>query len=394
MSARKRRPTRRELLAYTAGCGLWAAGLACGGARQKTSAQKSAGATRSRPRSLLILGGTGFLGPAIVESARARGHTLTLFNRGRTNPTLFPDVEKLRGDRDGKLDALRGRRWDAVVDTSGYVPRVVKMSADLLAHATSHYVFISTISVYASLGTAGSDESAAVIRVPEPIDEKKAKENYGGLKALCEQAAEASMPGRVTNIRPGLIAGPRDPSGRFTYWPVRVARAGEILAPGTGADPVQYVDVRDLAEWIVHVIENSTMGVYNALGPASPLAMKELLAQVAAGVGAIAPTFTWIPADFLEKVAVQPWSDMPVWVPAVGEYLGAASISNARAKAAGLRFRSPARSAADTLAWYRSLDESTQRKVSGAGLDASREQDVLARWRASGRAQRAVSVRL
>src|SRR5262249_8968872 len=151
-------------------------------------------------------------------------------------------------------------------------------------------------------------------------------------------AAEASMPGRVANVRPGLIVGPRDPSGRFTYWPVRVARGGEILAPGSGDDPVQYIDVRDLAEWIVGVGEQSTVGVYNALGPASPLAMRELLAQVAEGVGARSPQFTWVPADFLEKASVQAWSDMPVWIPAAGEYRGAGTLSNARAVARGLRF--------------------------------------------------------
>jgi 2'-hydroxyisoflavone reductase len=189
-----------------------------------------------QPIKLLILGGTAFLGPAIVNAAVARGHTITLFNRGKTNPQLYPELEKLRGDRNGDLEALAGRQWDAVIDTSGYYPRVVKMSAELLAPNVGHYTFISSISVYRDFKTPDMTEAAPVGTIDDPTIEEITGETYGPLKALCEQAAEAAMPGRVANIRPGLIVGPRDRSDRFTYWPVRIARGGEVLCPGNGDD--------------------------------------------------------------------------------------------------------------------------------------------------------------
>jgi 2'-hydroxyisoflavone reductase len=330
---------------------------------------------------ILILGGTGFLGPAVVEAALPRGHTLTLFNRGKTNPNLFPEVEKLQGDRDGKLDALKGRRWDAVVDTSGYVPRIVKMSAELLAPATRHYVFISTISVYAGFEKPNADEDAPLATLPDPTSED-VPQFYGALKALCEKAAEAAMPGRVASIRPGLIVGPRDPTGRFTYWPVRVARGGEILAPGSGADPVQLIDVRDLAGWIVEVIEKKVVGTYNALGPAERLEMAGMLKGVAEGVGNPNPTFTWVPAEFLEQQKVAPWQDMPVWIPAAGDMAGAGTTSNARAVGKGLRFRPVSDTARATLDWVNGLDAGTRAQVtSRAGLEPGREAEVLTAWK-------------
>jgi len=384
--------SRRDVLRYAAGAAVMAGLGACGGKSDAAGAaggpagggEAAAPASDAAParragRAILILGGTGFLGPHIVEAARARGHTLTLFNRGKTNPHLFPDIEKLRGDRDGKLEALEGRTWDAVIDTSGYVPRVVKMSADLLADATQQYVFISTVSVYASLATPNADEHAPLATMPDPTSED-VPQFYGALKALCEKAAEASMPGRVATIRPGLIVGPGDPTGRFTYWPVRVARGGEILAPGTGSDPVQYIDARDLAAWIVAVVEAGAVGTYNALGPADRLEMKEMLAGVAEGVGQPGATFTWVPVDFLEKQKVQPWSDLPAWIPAIGEYAGVGTTSNARAVAAGLRFRPVADTARDTLAWVSGLPEGARAKVTAGGLSPAREAEVLASW--------------
>ena len=187
---------------------------------------------------LLILGGTVFLGRHLVEAALARGHAVTLFNRGQHNPDLFPEVERLRGDRDGDLQALEGRRWDAVVDTCGYVPRVVRASAEMLAPNVDHYTFISSISVYADTSKPGIDEQAPVGTLDDPTTEEVTGESYGPLKALCEQAAEAAMPGRVLNIRPGLIVGPHDPTDRFTYWVRRVAEGGEVLAPGNPHAPV------------------------------------------------------------------------------------------------------------------------------------------------------------
>ena len=389
---------RRSLLRAAATAGgavLFGAGVSCSGSGasgDRGGAAPPAPASRpeppvkpepQKPPSLLVLGGTGFLGPAIVEAAQARGLTLTLFNRGKTNPHLFPDVEKLHGDRDGKLQELEGRTWDAVVDTSGYVPRIVKLSADLLAGATKHYVFISTISVYRDLDRPNADEGAPLATAPDPKSED-VPQFYGALKALCEQAAEASMPGRVTTIRPGLIVGPRDQTGRFTYWPVRMERGGEVLAPGTGADPVQWIDVRDLAEWIVHVVEQRTTGVFNALGPTGGLPMRDFLAQVATGAGAADPRLTWVDAAFLEQEKVAPWSDLPVWLPAEGETAGVGTMSNARAVAAGLRFRTADDSARATLEWLRGLDEAERRKVTAGGLSAEREAQVLAKWHARG----------
>jgi 2'-hydroxyisoflavone reductase len=360
--------TRRSFL----GSSLSALALACAG-------PGAAGTSRAGGRKrILILGGTSFLGPAIVEAARPRGHVLTLFNRGRTNPGLFPDVEQLHGDRDGGLDALRGRTWDAVVDTSGYVPRVVSASAALLAPAVGQYLFVSTVSVYADGIPPGSDESAPLAAVPDPASED-VRAHYGGLKVLCEKAAQAALPGRTTVVRPGLIVGPRDPTDRFTYWPDRLARGGEVLAPGDGKDPVQIVDVRDLGAWIVALVEGGVAGTFNAVGPERTLTMGEMLAACGEAIGGDA-RLTWIPAAFLEKAGVSPWSDMPVWVPA-GPDAGFAQMSNARAVAAGLRFRPTVETARDTLAWWRTLP-GERRARPKAGLSPEREREVLARWRA------------
>jgi 2'-hydroxyisoflavone reductase len=362
--------TRRTFLATS----LSAAALSCAG----RAAGGGSGA-RLAPKRILVLGGTGFLGPAIVEAARPRGHVLTLFNRGKTNPGLFPDLEQLHGDRDGGLDALRGRTWDAAIDTSGYVPRIVSMSAAQLAPAVRQYVFISTISVYADGMPAGSDEGAPLAAVPDPRSED-VKQHYGGLKALCEKAAEDAMPGRVAAVRPGLIVGPRDPTDRFTYWPVRVTRGGEVLAPGDGKDPVQVVDVRDLAAWLVEVVERGVTGTFNAVGPARRLEMAALLADCARAAGT-SPALTWVPASFLEKEGVAPWSDLPVWVP-VGPDSGFTQVSCARAIAQGLRFRPTVETARDTLAWWATLPED-RRARPRAGIPPEREAEVLARWKAS-----------
>jgi 2'-hydroxyisoflavone reductase len=327
---------------------------------------------------ILVLGGTGFLGPHIVECARPRGHVLTLFNRGKTNPGLFKDVEQLHGDRDGKLDALEGRSWDAVIDTSGYVPRIVKMSADLLAPSVKQYVFISTISVYSDNSKPGMDESGPLEKVADPKNEEVMK-NYGGLKALCEQAAEASMPGRATTIRPGLIVGPMDPTDRFTYWPVRVAKGGDVLAPGDGTDPVQIVDARDLAAFVVRSIEDRFFGIYNATGPASEMSMKTMLEACKAASGSDAK-FVWADAKFLEERKVAPWSDMPAWLPGTGETAGFARINCKKAISKGLAFRPIKETAADTLAWWKTLPAERSAKPK-SGISPEREAEVLAAWK-------------
>jgi 2'-hydroxyisoflavone reductase len=361
---------------------LWAVGCAATKESKEGGAAAQASASGGSKR-ILILGGTGFLGPQLVEAARSRGHTVTLFNRGKTRPHLFPDVEKLHGDRDPKngegLKVLEGRSWDVVIDTSGYVPRVVRASAELLAPNVGHYVFISTLSVYKELPQPGMGEDAPLATVADPTNEN-IRENYGALKALCEQAAEGAFPGRTTNIRPGLIVGPDDPTQRFTYWPVRVAQGGEVLAPGGGSDPVQFIDVRDLAEWTILAIENRDLGVFNAVGPAKPLTVREMLEACKQASGSNA-TFTWADAAFLERQKVRPWMDMPVWVPPTGELAGLTSVSNAKAMARGLKFRPVLDTARDTLTWFNGLPPERQAELrKRAGLTPEREREVLAAW--------------
>jgi len=371
--------------------GSLTAGLAaaCGGRRDPSPATTggptpapggAAAATPPKKRSILVLGGTGFLGPHVVEAALARGHTITLFNRGKTRPELFPGVEKLQGDRDGKLDALRGRTWDSVVDTSAYVPRITRLSAELLAPSIKQYVNISTISVYANLSVPNADETAPLHTLADPANED-VKANYGALKALCERAAEAAMPGRVANLRPGLIIGPGDPTGRFSHWPSRIAAGGEVLCPGDGTTPVQYIDGRDLGAWIVRVIEDSTVGTFNALGPERRITMKEVLeaCNVAGGRNA---TLTWVDAAFLEKHEVSPWGELPMWFDAKGEMAGFGTMSNARALKAGLQFRPILDTAKDTLAWLATVPEDKRAKLASSGVSREKEAKVLAAWKA------------
>lgn len=373
--------TRRTVLKGLA----WAApAAALPGAFPALLAAETKPAAAPPGKTLLVLGGTMFLGPEVVEAALARGWTVTLFNRGKTNPGLFPDLEKLHGDRDPAkgdgLKALEGRRWDAVVDTSGYVPRHVAASASLLASGARQYLFVSTISVYSDNSKPGADETAAVGTLADPTVEKIDGESYGPLKALCEQAAEKAMPGKTTIVRPGLIVGPNDPSDRFTYWPVRVARGGEVLAPGTPQDPTQFIDARDLGRFIVELLEKNRAGVFNATGPKEPLPMGELLASCKRVSGSDA-SFTWVPAAFLEAQQVAPWADMPVWVPPVDDMAGFARVSIARALAAGLTFRPVDETVRDTLAWWKTVPEERRAKMR-AGLVADREKEVLAAWRA------------
>lgn len=331
-------------------------------------------------KSILVLGGTGFLGPHVVTAALARGHTVTLFNRGKTHPGLFPEVEKLRGDRDGHLEALANRRWDAVVDPSGYVPRIVKASAELLAPNVGHYVFISTISVYAKFDVVEPDESLPVATLADPTSED-VKAGYGALKALCERAAEAAMPGRVANIRPGLIIGPGDPTGRFTHWPTRLAEGGEVLAPGDGSTPVQYIDGRDLGAWIVRVVEDRTVGTMNALGPEHRVTMKSVLDECNRALGGKAQ-LTWVDAAFLDQQGVEGWSELPMWLDNKGEFAGFGTLQNTRAVRAGLTFRPIGDTAKDTLAWLDTLPEDQRARARSSGIKPDKEARVLAAWKA------------
>lgn len=327
---------------------------------------------------ILIIGGTVFLGRHLVEAALAHGHTVTLFNRGQHNPDLFPTVEKLRGNRDGELGVLAGRHWDAVIDTCGYIPRAVKDSATQLAEQVDHYTFISTISVYPDYTQAGIDETAAVGTLADPTVEEVTGETYGPLKALCEAAAEAAMPGRVLTIRPGLIVGPHDPTDRFTYWPVRVDKGGAVLAPGTPTQQVQVIDVRDLAEWTIRQVEAKQTGIYNTTGPAQPLTMQQLLAECKA-VAASEATFTWVSEAFLLEQQVGAFVEVPLWVPA--EMAGLEQINCQKAIDAGLTFRPLATTIRDTLVWDKTRDAAHQWR---AGLAPDREAALLEAWEKQG----------
>jgi 2'-hydroxyisoflavone reductase len=333
---------------------------------------------------LLILGGTVFFGRHLVDAALARGHEVTLFNRGQHNPEIYPEVEKLRGDRDGDLGALEGRRWDAVIDTCGYVPRIVGASAALLASAVDHYTFISTLSVFASFARPGADENSQTGVLDEPGSEDH-RRYYGPLKALSEQAAEAAMPGRVLTIRPGLIVGPYDQSDRFTYWPSRIARGGDVLAPGRPARPVQIIDVRDLADWNIRMLEEGRTGVYNATGPDYELTMEAMLDACRDAAGSDARV-VWAEEQFLIDQGVTPWRELPVWLPESGETAGFSTVNCRKAFAAGLSFRPVEQTARDTLAWDQERQEQARRDGTEihpvAGLAPEREQELLAAWRA------------
>jgi 2'-hydroxyisoflavone reductase len=373
---------RRTFLQSSLAAGtLVAAG--CASSPGTGAAAAPAKAAPPPPKKILILGGTGFLGPHIVEAARPRGHVVTLFNRGKTNPGRFTDLEQLHGDRDGKLEALAGRKWDAVIDTSGYVPRVVRQSAELLAPSVGRYLFVSTISVYGDVRQPGMDESAPTEKLP-PGEEtsEEVRKHYGALKAACEQTVSEVYGQRATNIRPGLIVGPGDPTDRFTYWPARIDRGGEALAPGDGSDPVQFIDGRDLALWIVRCVEEGHAGTFNAVGPGEKVVMKQLIdacVQAAAAPAAV----TWVSWPFLEKNEVSPWQDMPVWIPTQGEGAGFGQLSNRAAMARGLSFRPTEEIVRDTLAWWKTLPEERREKLR-AGISPEREKEVLAAWKASG----------
>jgi 2'-hydroxyisoflavone reductase len=388
-------------------------------------------ARRSAPLRILVLGGTGFLGPAIVEDAQRRGHDLTLFNRGRREVAKGTTPEKatrLYGNRDPEKFAedpkpdgpkglsqlaqaiADGSRWDAVIDTSGFVPRIVKASAELLAPAAGLYVFISTLSVYASNENPGMDESAPLGTIADPTVETMGAqfENYGPLKALCEQAAEAAMPGRVLNLRPGFIVGVRDDTDRFTYWPVRTWEGGEMLAPGAETDPVQFIDVRDLAAFILDSIEKRTTGVMNVTGPAGGTTWGALLGACAKATQAVQrepANQVWVPWEFLRTQGVGPGGQLPIWIPPEGDYAGFHRRSNARAVAAGLRTRPAHETCEEILRWWpgeverrtrvtREMQEAARAEgreppnmpdpaALRTGLARDRERAIIEAWRAS-----------
>ncbi len=339
-----------------------------------------------RPLRILVLGGTRFIGLHMAEYAAQRGHVLTFFNRGKTNADRFPDIERIRGDRNGEIGGLAGRKWDAVIDNSAYVPRQVRATADLLEPNVGRYLFVSSISVYPDFA-APRDEDSAVGKLADESIEKVDGGTYGPLKALCEQAAlEVFGPARATLIRPGLIVGPDDNTDRFTYWPARAARGGAMLAPGTPRDRIQVIDARDLAAFTIGCIERETGGCFNLVSPPGRFTMGQLVdesigAAIQLARPAVAPSAVWVPPAFLQAQKLETWSDMPVWLPASGESAAFADTSATRALAAGLAVRPLRDTVIDTLAWHLQRPAAEREKLK-AGPSADRELAALAAWRA------------
>jgi 2'-hydroxyisoflavone reductase len=347
------------------------------------------------PLDILILGGTGLTGPYQVRYALGRGHHVTVFNRGKRNNVLPPGVTELIGDRNvHQVDALKGKQWDVVIDNPVSLPFWVRDVGEVLEGHTKQYVFISTISVYDTKGQTSIDEQSPLLEYksgdPLTVTQEQFMKDlahlYGPLKAASEREAVKWFADRTTIIRPTLIVGPGDASFRFTYWPYRIAKGGEVLAPGDGNDLVQIVDARDLAEWTIRMVENGTTGTFNAAGPRSPMTMAEQLYGIRAAFdGNKEISFTWVPAGFLEQQKVSPWSDMPTWVPRsdTDDYAGT-HVTNARAVAAGLSFRPLATTAVETLAWFNGVSEQGKAQMlKQAGLAPERESVVLAAWHTS-----------
>ncbi len=322
---------------------------------------------------ILIIGGTRFLGRHLVNSARARGHEVTLFNRGITNPDIFLSVKKIQGDREKDLDKLLGRRWDVVIDTSGYIPRLVKMSAEALKDAVESYIFISSLSVYADFSRTGINESSPVGKIDDESIEEITNETYGPLKVLCEKAVQDVFGISSLIVRPGLIVGPHDPTDRFTYWPVRVARGGDILAPDRPDAPIQIIDARDLTDFIVELVQQSVSGIFNATGPDYGLTMGTML-ETCKQVSGSEANFKWAPVEFLEQNNVSPWSDMPAWIPDKGDGAGFARVDVSKAMNAGLVFSPLKDTIRDTLEWVRTSSADHEWR---AGLKPEREKELL-----------------
>ena len=337
---------------------------------------------------ILILGGTGFTGPFQVRYALSRGHQVTVFNRGRTHPGELPkEAEQLLGDRNGKLDALRGRRWDVCIDIPTTLPVWVRDAAQILKGNVDRYVFISTISVYSDTSKLGMDETAPLAKYTgaDAMKETNATMRannfalYGPLKALSEAEAEKWFPAKALIIRPGYIVGPGDESDRFTYWPVRVERGGEVLAPGTAADPIQIIDARDLAEWTIRMVEQGTVGSFNAVGPKSKLTMGRMLAEIKKTTGSDV-RFTWVDDKFLSREKII--DDIPIWTSPHGPEIGYSTMNINKALSKGLTFRPLSDTTRATLDWFRKQPVDRQMRMR-AGLKPAREAEVLAAWHAS-----------
>jgi 2'-hydroxyisoflavone reductase len=325
---------------------------------------------------VLLLGGTSFLGPHLVDELLGHGHEVTLFNRGTVNKSLFPNVETLQGNRDGDLHALKNRSWDVIIDTSGHLPRVVEASSKILSNAAKHYTFISTIGVYENFHSLNIDESYPLAKLEDETKEEINEKTYGALKAACEKVVEGYFPDHFLVIRPGLIVGPRDPTNRFSYWPLRVLDGGEILAPGSPTQNVQFIDVRDLAKWIVTMVENQATGFYNATGPEASLSFEELL-QTCTQKSNKDVLFTWVDEDFLIEHGVQDWTELPLWLSYKRKMPGFLHVNVEKARQAGLEFR-PLTQTIETI-----IDWEKQNRKDGVqiGMDRKKEQELLQLWK-------------
>lgn len=377
-------PIIAERRAFLAGAG---AALATAPAGVRAAAESASMYKAALPLNILILGGTGFTGPEQVRYALARGHKVTLLNRNNRPGMFEGQVDQLVGDLNGDVSVLKDRAFDVVIDNPTTFPAWVRNAAQYLKGKTRHYIFISTISVYADNAVPGQDESAPTLAMPADVDPytlvpEHMGRYYGPLKAFAEKEVERHYGGLNTIIRPGLIVGPGDQTDRFTYWPVRIAKGGRVLAPGTPEDPTQIIDARDIAQWTIRMAEQRAFGTYNAVGPDAPLTMGAMLAGVKAGVGGDA-FFTWVPAETLRLHEVNAWINMPAWVPGGGPSAGLLTRTNKRALAQGLAFRPIAVTARDTLSWHRSRPADDQARVESAaraGITAAKEAEVLAAW--------------
>jgi 2'-hydroxyisoflavone reductase len=362
--------TRRELLQIAAGA---TAGVVL------PSALAGVAAAATKEKTLLILGGTGFIGPHLTQEALRLNWKVTHFNRGKTVGDAVPrGVETLIGDRKGQLDSLRGRSWDVVIDDIGYIPKYVKMSAELLAPNVGYCLFISSISAYASFAKP-NDEDSPTGKLSNPDAEEITGDTYGPMKALCERYSAEAFKNRISIVRPGYIVGPLDPTDRFTYWPVRASKGGEMLAPGTPHDPVQVIDVRDLSAWVMKLAEARTTGTFNAVSPPEAFTMGELINESLKASPKAGTRATWVSEDFLAAHWKPDDLDLPPWSPLKGDMAGASFTSVKRAAATGLRSRPLHETVRDTLAWFQTLPADRQAKLK-AGLAADRETQTLQEW--------------
>jgi 2'-hydroxyisoflavone reductase len=335
-----------------------------------------------KPKTLLILGGTGFIGPHLTQEALRLGWKVTHFNRGKRSPEGVENVETLIGDRNGQLDALRGRKWDVVIDDTGQIPKYVKMSAELLAPNVRYCLYISSISAYSSFAKP-NDENSPTGKLSDPGIDKTTNETYGPMKALCEKYSAEAFKGRASIVRPGYIVGPLDNSDRFTYWPVRASKGGDMMAPGTPKDPIQIIDVRDLAAWMMKLAQDRTTGYFNAISPPDKFTMGDIITASLHASPKAGTKVTWVPEDFMAKQWKPEELDLPPWSPMSGDTAGASLTSTAPAQKAGLKIRPMQETVNDTLAWFQSLPAERQAKPR-AGIDPQKEAGLLSAWHAAG----------